>query len=223
VLEIDPNNVRALSVLADKFATRATTWQRQSTDRDADIQRADELASRALRSDSTSYHAHQARARVLLAKGRPAEAIAAAHRSLKLNAGFTPAYRHLTTANLYLGRAQEAIDCADKAMRLSPFDPYLAVLHQLTGAGYFMLHRDDDAIASFQRAVADNPEYPPAVAYLPAVLALTGQDMEARDALKRYFLIRNVNPRTVAQCRSLAYSGNPTYLAFRERLYEGLR
>jgi TolB-like protein/Tfp pilus assembly protein PilF len=220
-LEIDPNNVRALSILADKFASRVTGWQ--STDREADILRADELASRALRSDSNSYHAHQARARVLLAQGRPEEAIAAAQRSLKLNPGFIPAYRHLATANLYLGRAQEAIDYADKAMRLSPFDPYLAVFHQIRGTGCFMLHQDDDAIASFRRAVGDNPEYYGAVAYLAAALALTGQDAEARDALKRYFLIPSVNTRTIARWRSLAYGGNPAYLAMRDRFYEGLR
>jgi TolB-like protein/DNA-binding winged helix-turn-helix (wHTH) protein/Tfp pilus assembly protein PilF len=194
-LEIDPNNVRALSILADRFATRVTNSQ--STDCEADIRRADELASRALRSDSNSYHAHQARARVLLAQGRPEEALAAAQRSLKLNPGFIPAYRHLCTANLYRGRAEETIDYADKAVRLSPFDPYLAIFHMLRGAGCFMLHRDDEAIASFRRAVADNPEYIVAVAYLAAALALTGQEAEAHNALKRYFLIPRVNPRTL--------------------------
>src|SRR5262245_29082436 len=49
-LEIDPDNVRALSILADKFASRVTSFL--STDRDADIRRADELVSRALRADS---------------------------------------------------------------------------------------------------------------------------------------------------------------------------
>jgi TolB-like protein/Tfp pilus assembly protein PilF len=220
-LEIDPNNVRALSILADKFATRASNSQ--STDREADIRRADELVSRALRSDPNSYHAHHARARVLLAQGRPEEAIAAAQRSLRLNPGFIPAYRHLSAAHLYLGRPQETIDYADKAMRLSPFDPYLATFHLLRALGCFMLHQDDDAIASFRRAVADNPEYSQALAYLAAVLAVTGQEAEARDALKRYFLVPNSNTRTIAQWRSVAYSGNPTYVGFRERLYEGLR
>jgi adenylate cyclase len=54
-LEIDPNNVRALSILAEKFATRVTSLQ--SVDREADIERADELASRALAIDPNSYHA----------------------------------------------------------------------------------------------------------------------------------------------------------------------
>jgi adenylate cyclase len=220
-LEIDPNNVRALSILAEKIATRVTTLQ--TTDRDADIRRADELASRALRSDANSYHAHHARAQVLMAQRRPEEAIVAAQRSLKLNPGFIPAYRNLGTANFYLGRAQEMIDYADKAMRLSPFDPYLAVFRHHRAVGCFMLHQDNDAIASWRRAVADNPKYSAAVAWLAAALAMTGQEAEARDTLERYFLIPGTKARTIARWKSLTYWQNPTYLACRERFYEGLR
>jgi TolB-like protein len=226
-LEIDRDNVRALSILADKFATMVNSHQ--STDREADIRRADELASRALRSDSNSYHAHHARARVLLAQGRPEAAIAVAQLSLKLNPGFIPAYRNLGTANIYLGRAQEVIDFADKAIRLSPFDPYLAVFHLHGGMGCFMLHQDDNAITSLRRAVADNPEYSTAVAWLAATLALIGQEAEARDTLERYLLIPGTKTRTIARWRSVAYSGNrayvayPAYVAYRERFYEGLR
>jgi hypothetical protein len=86
-----------------------------------------------------------------------------------------------------------------------------------------MLHQDNDAIASFRRAIADNAEYASAVAYLAAALALTGQDTEARDALKRYLLIPSTTPRTIARWRSLAYSSHPTYLSQRDRLYDGLR
>src|SRR5262249_52286349 len=85
-LEIDPNNVRALSILADSYSIRLTGMQ--STDRDADIRRADELASRALAADPRSYHAHQAKARVLVAQKRPEEAMIEAERSLRLNPSF---------------------------------------------------------------------------------------------------------------------------------------
>jgi hypothetical protein len=38
-----------------------------------------------------------------------------------------------------------------------------------------------------------------AAAWLAAVLALTGNGAEARDALKRYFLIRGTMTRTIGQ------------------------
>jgi TolB-like protein/Tfp pilus assembly protein PilF len=220
-LEIDPDNVRALSILAEKFATQVTMTQ--SINREADIRRADELASRALSIDPNSYHAHQAKARVLLAQRRPEEAIVEAERSLRLNPGFIPAYRNLCVAAMCLGDPDKTIQHADKAMHLSPLDPYLAFFHFFKAVGCFMLHRDDHAVESLRRAVANNPEFPNAVAWLAGVLALTGQEAEARDVLERYLLIRGTNTRTIAQLRALAYSDNPAYLASRERWYEGLR
>jgi adenylate cyclase len=220
-LTIDPDNVRALSILAERFATRVI--MKQSIDRESDTRRADELASRALAVAPNSYHAHQAKARVLLAQQRIEEATVEAKRSLSLNPGFIPAYRNLCVAAMYLGRAEEMIEYADKAMRLSPLDPYLAVFHLFRATGCFMLHGDDNAIESLRRAVAHSPEFSTAIAWLAAVLALAGHDREAHDALKRYFLIRGTKTRTIAQWRSLAYSDNPAYLAFRERWYEGLR
>jgi TolB-like protein/DNA-binding winged helix-turn-helix (wHTH) protein len=219
-LAIDPDNVRALSILAERFA-RLT--MKQSIDREADTRRADELASRALAVDPNSYHAHQAKARVLLVQRRIEEAIVETTRSLSLNPGFIPAYRNLCVAAMYLGRPEETIEYADKAMRLSPLDPYLAFFHLCRATGCFMLQRDEDAIVSLRHAVANSPEFSTAVAWLAAALALTGREAEARDALKRYFLIRSTKTKTIAQCKSLAYSDDPVYLAARERWYEGLR
>jgi len=220
-LEIDPDNVRALSILAEKFSTRVSSMQ--SIDRDADIRRAHELASRALATDPNSYHAHQAMARVLLAQKRSEETIVAAERSLSLNPGFIPAYRNLCAATIYLGNPRKTIEYADRAMRLSPIDPYLPFFHLFKAVGFFMLHRDEDATASLRRAVAYSPEFSNALSWLAAVLALTGHEAEARKTLTRYLLIRGTKTRTIAQMKSLAYSDNMTYLAFRERYYEGLR
>jgi len=220
-LEIDPDNVRALSILAEKFATRVSSMQ--SVDSEADIRRADELASRALAIDPNSYHARQARARVLLAQKRPEETILAAERSLSLNPGFIPAYRNLCVATIYLGDPQRTIEYADKAMRLSPIDPYLAFFHLFKAMGRFMQQRDADAIGSLRRAVAYSPELSSAFAWLAAVLALAGHETEAHEALNRYFVIRGTKSRTIAQWKLLAHSDNQTYLAFRERYYEGLR
>jgi hypothetical protein len=97
-------------------------------------------------------------------------------------------------------------------MRLSPFDPYLVFFHLFRAIGCFMLHQDSDAMVSLRRAVANSPEFSNAVAWLAALLALAGHEEEARDTLKRYFLIRGTKTRTIAQWKSLEYSDNPTYL-----------
>lgn len=220
-LEIDPNNVRALSILAERHATRLTTMQ--SIDREADLRRADELASRALAVDPNSYHAHHAKARTLVAQKRAEEALIEAERSLRLNPSFISPYLPLCQANLMLGLPEKTIDYANSAMRLSPPDPYLYVFYAQMGLAHIMLRQDDRAVACLRQAVANNPKFPAPVAYLTAALALTGQEAEAHETLKQYFSLRGTQSRTIAPWRAMAYSDNPVYLAFRERIHEGLR
>jgi adenylate cyclase len=220
-LAIDPTNVRALSILAESYATRVTAMQ--TNDRQADIRLADELSIRALAADPNSYHAHHAKARTLVAQKRAAEAMIEAERSLRLNPSFIPAYLDLCQANLMMGLPEETIRYADKAMRLSPPDPYLYVFYAQEGLGHIMRHQDERAVTCLRRAVANNPQYPTAVAYLSATLALTGQDEEAYEILKQYLALPGTMTKTIARWREMAYSDNSIYLAFRERIHEGLR
>lgn len=220
-LQVDPNNVRALSILAERHATRLTTMQ--SIDREADILRGEELASRALVVDPNSYQAHHAKARILVAQKRAEEAMIEAERSLRLNPSFIPAYLPLCQANLMLGLPGKTIECAHRAMRLSPPDPYLYVFSAQEGLACIMLRQDDRAVACLRRAVANNPRFPAPVAYLAAALALTGQDAEARETLRQYLSLRGAKATTIAPWRAMAYSDNPVYLSFRERIHEGLR
>jgi TolB-like protein/Tfp pilus assembly protein PilF len=220
-LRIDPYNVRALTILAEKFSSRVNALQ--STDRKADIQRADKLVSRALAIDPSSYHAHHAKAQILVAEKRAEEAMVEAERSLRLNPSFIPTYRDLCHANLLLARPERVIEYAEQAIHLSPPDPYLYVFYAHKGYGLFMRHSDEDAIEYLRKAVVNNPGHPPPNAWLAAALALGGQEAEARETLNRYLSLRRTKTRTIAQFRSLMYSDNPDYLAFRERFHEGLR
>jgi adenylate cyclase len=219
-LTIDPSNVRALGILAERYTTRVTGMQ--SIDRDADIGRSDELASRALAADPNSYHAHHAKARVLVAQKRVDEALIEAERSLRLNPGFIPTYLVLCQASLMLGLPERAIEHANKVKRFSPPDPYLYVFHTQEGLAHIMLHQDALAVTCLRRAVANNPEFPAAAAYLVAALALSGNEAEAHAQLKTYLSLRDTTTRTIAGWRRMAYSDNPAYLAFRERVYAGL-
>jgi adenylate cyclase len=220
-LAIDPNNVRALGILAERSTTRVTGMQ--SIDRDADIRRSDELAARALAADPNSYYARHAKARVLVAQKRADEALVEAERSLRLNPGFIPSYLVLCQASLMLGSPKKAIEHAAKVKRLSPPDPYLYVFHTQEGLAHIMLHEDDVAVACLRQAVANNPEFPAASGYLVAALALSGKAAEAREQLERYLSLRDAHIRTIAGWRRMAYSEDPAYLALRERIYEGLR
>jgi TolB-like protein/Tfp pilus assembly protein PilF len=220
-LRINPCNVRALTILAEKFSSRVNALQ--STHRNADIQRAEKLVSRALAIDPNSYHVHHAKVQILVAQRHAEEAMVEAERSLRLNPSFIPTYRDLCHASLLLAQSERVIEYAEQAMHLSPPDPYLYVFYAHKGYGFFMRHCDEDAIACLRKAVVNNPGHPPPNAWLAAALALAGQEAEARETLNRYLSLRRTKTRTIAQFRMLMYSDNPDYLAFRERFHDGLR
>jgi adenylate cyclase len=217
----DPHNARALSILAEKYATRVTASQ--STDRDADLRRATELISRALASAPDFYYAHHANARILMAQRRPEQAVVEAERSLALNPSFIPAYQIVCMTNIFLGRADQIIVYANKAMHLSPLDPYRYIFCAFKAYGHVMLGEHDHAIEGLRQAVANNPDFPTPIAWLTALLAVTGKTVEARQMLTRYLALRSAKTRTIAQWKASAWGDNPGYLAFREQLYEGLR
>jgi Flp pilus assembly protein TadD len=108
-------------------------------------------------------------------------------------------------------------------MRLSPPDPYLYVFYAQEGLAHIMLQRDDRAVACLRQAVANNPRFPSPVAYLAAALALMGLKSQAKETLKQYLSLPGAKTRTIAGWKAMAYSDNPVYLAFRERIHDGLR
>jgi len=220
-LQRDGRNVRALVNLSFKFINQVITIQSQ--DRAADIRRAEELVSRALTIDPNAYAAHHAKALVLLTQKRFEEAIVEAERSLALNPSFVNAYTDLCLASSYLGRPQKAVEYADKAMRLSPRDPRLYVFQLQKGFALVILHQDHQSIEWLRRAVAGAPQWPLPQALLAAVLALTGNEADARETLKHYLSLGGTRARTITQWTGQSPSNNPVYLAYAARVIEGLR
>jgi tetratricopeptide (TPR) repeat protein len=221
-LAADRRNVRALSILAEKFSTRVTASQ--STDRDADMRRAEELIFRALASDPHSHYAHHAKARILVAQKRPEESLVEAERALALNPSYVPTYQILCMVNIFLARADEILGYADKAIQLSPpLDPYRYIFYAFKAYAHVMLGERDRAIGYLSQAVANNPDFPTPIAWLTALLALAGKMAESRETLGRYLALRSAKTRTIAQWKALSWGDNPGYLAFPEQLYEGLR
>src|SRR5262249_4818439 len=129
----------------------------------------------------------------------------------------------LSIASSFLGRPREAVEYADKAMRLSPRDPLLYVFHLQKGLALALLGRDDQAIEWLRRAVADAPQWPLPQALLAAALAETGQETEARETLKRYLSLSGTRARTITQWTGQSPSRNPVFLAYGDRVIEGLR
>ena len=219
-LHIDNDNVFALTGMTLRYIIPVV--EAQSRDPQADIGRANELVSRALAIDPSFYAAHFAKAYVLIAQGRTQEAVVEGERSLALNPSYIDAYLALCAANNFLGQPDRALELADKAMRLSPRDPHLRAMYHMKGWAFFMKRQDDQAIEWLRRAEGGTVF---TELILAAALALTGQQEDAHETLKRYLAVNGVTTTTIARLRKqqLSLADNATWVAYNERLFEGLR
>jgi TolB-like protein/class 3 adenylate cyclase/Tfp pilus assembly protein PilF len=223
-LQIDGRNVLALGLLAisDIFPVVIS----QSSDPRAATRQADELASRAIAIDPNYDLAHLAKAMVLMAQNRHEEAIVEAERSLALNPSNVDAYNVLGAANLFLCRPDRTIEFVDKAVRLSPRDPYLWSSYQLKGEAFFIMRQNDRAIEWTRRSLATGPTGDPyAMLLLVSAFALNGQQAEGVEALKAYLANSRAKSKTIAQFQTqqLSLANNQKWLAYNEQFAEGLR
>ena len=182
-LGVDPRNVRALIQLATYYSSRVSRVQ--SPNPAADLQRADGLVNRALEIDAGYYAAHCVKAVVLEGTHHVRDAVVAAERCLALNPSYAGAYRTLALQYFFLAEPSKMLEYVDHGIRLSPRDPETSIFLLLKGWAYLVMEHDDEALVWLRRAAAASPEIPTILAALTSVLALTGQDAEARATLAR--------------------------------------
>ncbi len=178
-LQADPNNTVALVTLAHKYSWLVSTFQ--TTDRKADLARAEEMTARALAIEPTNPMAVFVRAHNLMVAGQLAEAHNAAERALALSPTLMDAYVILDLTSLFAGHAEKVIETADKAIRLSPRDPQMFIFLGHKASGYFMLQRYNEVIDLSRQSIALNPAPIPTYFFLIAALTFTGHDAEARE------------------------------------------
>ena len=219
-LSLDPNNAVALTALSLQASVRVNAVN--SKDREADVARAVELAGRALAVEPNSADAHYAEGNALQVQKRFDEAKAEFERAIVINPSEMGAYAGLALANYNTGDTEEVIALAEKASRLSPRDPQRGGWLIPAGLANITLHREDRAIDLIRRGLAAAVGST-SRAWLAAALALAGHDEEARETLKEYLAAPDARPKTIAAFKKNINSNNPTYLATRERIYEGLR
>jgi adenylate cyclase len=223
-LEIDPENVRALSYLSFKFTQRFHLLA--ASDLQADLRRADELASLAIKIDPGYHVAHAAKGDALMAAGRYREAIDSYERAQMLAPNSI--LIGLPTAYIRIAEPEQAIAYADKAMRLSPNHPGLAgpMFHFAKALAFSMLQDHEQALVSIQRAETAAPEIVVIGFYRSVLLALAGQEDEARATMQRYLANDKAPFRTISQWRARAgplSSYSPRFLLWGKKFQDGLR
>jgi adenylate cyclase len=228
-LAIDPNNVRALQMLGVKFWVRAANGI--SGDPKGDLERADELESKALALDPDWTWPHDVKGGILREQRRTEEAVAEHERALALDPSNMDAAAQLGIDYRFLGQFDKSLEYFDRAIRTSPSDTSLAYWYDSRAWANFGLKNYDQAIEAARRSIVINPNSDPfAHVVLVAALALSDHDAEAREALQRYLAPPSTAPfKTIAAWKAYQMSkvpkegANPRFLEMSERSYEGLR
>ncbi len=222
-LTADPDNVRALTWSAMK----ALPSLGRGHDPGDDLKAADVLLSKALALDPNYAPAHLVNAFALQSQFRLDEAIAEDRRALELDPSLVDAYWHMGFVMRRLGEFQTSLELIDKAIRLSPRDPFRASWYADKAGSDLALKQYDQAIEWARRAIEIIPNRGTPHLYLIVALALTGQESQAHEAFQRYLATPRPATTVAAWKRTRSQYVNertdPRYVEYWDRLFEGMR
>jgi adenylate cyclase len=220
-LALDPNASDAAAYLAIVLAVRVI--DELSDFPDVDLQRAERLAARALAAAPNSVLAHLAKGQVLRAESRCAEAIPYYEAAIAIDRSRAPAYAHLGWCKFLTGSLDDVVPNFERAIRLSPNEPGIAVWHGRLGIVELLQSHTAEALSWLEKANRANPRLPFVHAYLAAAFALTGEPERARAELAE---AQRLSPTYVSLSRvkkSVMYD-DPKIRALAEATYfPGLR
>jgi adenylate cyclase len=142
------------------------------------MDRALELAQKALALDENYAPAHVLLAYIYRNKGEYEKAIAEGERAISLNPNLTTAYSHLAAILCYVGRPEEAIALLEKGLRLEPIPPSFIFYH--FGVAYWTMGRYEEAITNYKKTLDREPKFELAQIGLTASYSSAGRKEEAR-------------------------------------------
>ena len=212
-IALDPKNAGAYTLLGWTYLMEV--WFGTSESSGTCMERAAELAQKALALDDTLDLPHSLLGNIYLMNRQHEKAIDQAKRAVSLNPNGADAHAHLGMIFNYVGRREQAITLLTKAIRLNPIPPnwYSFTL----GDSYFLAGEYEEAVAAYKRALHGNPDDVSTHAGLAATYGLLGREEEARAAAEEVFRIEPAF--SVEYVKTLPFK----HKADTERLIEGLR
>jgi len=176
-LDLDPNYAAAYLELS---WTHLQSWQfLWSPDREG-LDRARELAEKAMALNDTLVGAYDVLGQIYLWMKEHDRAIELGERAIALAPNDADGYESLAEILGWSGRPEDSIRLIRHAMRLNPRYPvfYLWTL----GHGYYLAERRQEALDTFAKLLADNPNFTPAYAYRAVLFSEMGRVQEAQEA-----------------------------------------
>jgi TolB-like protein len=215
-LALDPGNIEAMVGMAGVDAAVGAAYL--TDDRAAYLSKAETAVVKALSHAPNHALAHLILGGVKISTNRTAQGIAECERALALDRNLADAHGIIGGAK---GRGAETEAHLSEAIRISPRDIFAFRWLIMVGFAKLQLTADAEAVGWFVRSIEANRNYPLAHFGHAAALALLGSLDQARAAAKAGLAL---DPSfTIRRFRDGASSDNPTFLAQRERLYQGMR
>jgi adenylate cyclase len=176
-LELDPGYARAYEGLSWVQLQR---WQFLWSADPESLERARELAERAIALDDTLAGSHHLLGQIYVWKKDHDRAIAEAERAVAIAPNDADGYETFAEVLAWSGRPEESTKYIRQAMRLNPHYPYF-YLWTLGHAAY-VARRNRDAVDAFNKVLQQNPNFLPAHAYLAVAFVEMGQAKRAQEA-----------------------------------------
>jgi adenylate cyclase len=154
------------------------------------LQRAFQLAQKAVAIEETIDLGHSLLASIYLVMRQHDKAVAEGERAVALNPNGATAYVALAGIAGCAGKWEESISYSKQAMRLSPFSESMD--YWILGRSYFMTGQHDEAILTLKKAVQINVDFLPPHISLAACYSSLGRDTEAATEAKE---VLRINPR----------------------------
>jgi adenylate cyclase len=173
---LDPGNSGAYTMLGWTYLMEV--WYGSSESPGKSMERASELAQKALALDDTKDFAHSLLGHISLMMRQHEKAIAEGERAVALSPNGADAHANLAMTLHYVGRREEAIVLLEKAIRLNPIPPnwYLFSL----GEAYCLTGQYEEAIAVYTKVLHRTPEDIRTLIGLAATYSLMRREEEAR-------------------------------------------
>jgi adenylate cyclase len=154
------------------------------------LQKAFELAQKALAMEESIDMGHSLLGSVYLVMRQHDKAIAEGERAIALNPNGAVAYGVLAGIVGCAGKWEEGVLYSKQSMRLNPFRE--SGDYWLLGRAYFMMGQYDEAILTLKKGVQINLNFLPAHIFLAACYSSLGRDAEAAAEAKE---VLRINPK----------------------------
>jgi TolB-like protein/Tfp pilus assembly protein PilF len=219
-LALEPDSAEAQHRLARELVGRVQGFVPASSE--ADIERAEGLARRALAAAPRNGDVHLTMGAVLQMQRRYAEAISEYETALALNRNLVTAIWRLGRCKISIGKIDESIPLQEQALRLGPRD-HVSENYFRIGEAHLLQSRLDQAIAWLEKSCRASPKVWYVHAWLAAACALTGDLQRARAELDIARTIQVPNFEAAIAHIAERFTAPESRAKFDTTIYAGLR